>query len=797
MIKNLLLLILFLPNFLSAQLGYPGSFNEYYLNANNIKAAFYPRGNKFADGVDGGFLVPYPSKKRLSTIFASSVWIGGFDGVGNLKHGVEEYPVYSRLDFSVGPLTSIGVPYPDSISMHFDTVWNVFAEDVLRHLEDYQTDFIVDDTIPNIFGWPGRGNKFFKQFNGFELPNSEYPHWAPFRDMNSNGLYDPDLGDHPILNPQNTGDFLPDHMMWMVFNDVDPGDTIGGNSRPLRFEFQLTSYAFNCQDNEILNNTIFNKYKIISKALHPVDSVFFGMWTDFDLGCSEDDFVGSDSLRSTVFIYNADDIDGNTDNNCTSGADTYDGVPPVQSLTFIHPQMHAFSGLEHSASNPMKEYNILNGLWGDGTPIRPAGNGHNQDDQIAPTRYYFNGDPRDPSAWAAINILDDPTDFKYTPSVSLGRMDPGSIREIYLAYTYHHHPDSSHLGQITVMQENIDSLLRMDLSLNSPCTSTPLCLDNDCVWPGDIDNNGFVDQRDFVMWGAFKDITGAQRNGLISWRGHYGEEWSESLEGINARHSDANGDGIIDSLDIDVIKENFNSVNQFYEGHEYPPAGSDIVLNASPYIHETGRIFQFSISAGKDLENILGLGFEIEFDTSTYIQGNNWVYWPEDSLRSFQVSGTNHTGYPYASIVNTNHEGVVVDSGFFLLGTFGVAFRLKPGVPIPDCTTIRLRNLKAIDSEGNDLHLGSMPLVVCKEGVVSIEDPPVSKTKVFPNPTNGTLYIQSEVPTGIRLYSIDGQLLRHQEVSADNDFMDISTFPPGLYILRIMATGESVKVVRH
>ncbi len=140
------------------------------------------------------------------------------------------------------------------------------------------------------------------------------------------------------------------------------------------------------------------------------------------------------------------------------------------------------------------------------------------------------------------------------------------------------------------------------------------------------------------------------------------------------------------------------------------------------------------------------------------------------------------------SQLNSNTE-------FFL--PVGDYIRLKSGVPVPNCTTIRLRNLKAIDAEGNDLHLGSMPLVVCKEGVVSIEDPLVSKTKVFPNPTNGTLYIQSEVPTAIRLYSIDGQLLRHREVAADNDFMDISAFPPGLYILRIMATGETIKVIRQ
>ena len=75
--KNLLFTFLLLPIFINAQQNCRGSFTEYYLNSNNIRASFFPRGNKFTDGEQGGFLAPYPSQERLS--FQNDLQIGSED----------------------------------------------------------------------------------------------------------------------------------------------------------------------------------------------------------------------------------------------------------------------------------------------------------------------------------------------------------------------------------------------------------------------------------------------------------------------------------------------------------------------------------------------------------------------------------------------------------------------------------------------------------------------------------------------------------------------------------------------
>src|SRR5690606_12716946 len=124
-------------------------------------------------------------------------------------------------------------------------------------IEDAQ-DGIIDDTIASVFGWPAYGNDYFELFNGFPLPgNTE---WAGFHDLNLNDKYEPDQGEYPEVYFNNTF-YIPDQTLWMVFHDADSHSVSGAD--PLRFEFQLTAFAFNCQQNTWLRNTIFNSYKII------------------------------------------------------------------------------------------------------------------------------------------------------------------------------------------------------------------------------------------------------------------------------------------------------------------------------------------------------------------------------------------------------------------------------------------------------------------------------------------------------------------------------------------------------
>ena len=792
--KNQLLFFLLLFScLLSAQENCQGSYTEYYLNSNNIRASFFPRGNKFTDGTSGTFRVPYPSLHRVSTIFASSPWMAGLDDAGNLKMAAERYPRPDEFDFAVGPLNSIGLPHYSSCE-HFDKAWSVFIEDITLHMEDYYEDFKIDDTIPAIFGWPGRGNKYFERFNGFELPSNDVLGFADFFDANGNNIYDPDAGDYPALN-LGFQYSIPDQMMWMVFNDLDTLNA-SGNS-PIRAEFQLTAFAFHCQDRPWLNNTIFNKYRIIHRGVSPLNDAYFGIWTDYDLGCSADDFMGSDSTRNTEFAYNADIVDGDVGADCTTGSATYADMPPVQSMTWLNYPMHSFATEEHGTGFPPEKYNLLKGLWGDGTPIRPEGDGYNVNPALSPTKFLFHGDPRDTSSWAAINVFNEGSEQRSVSSISLGRFDPGERAEVYTAYMFHYDSAADHLGQITNMYNNVDSLLSLtSFSQDKICTPFPICRDGDCVWPGDFDNNGIADHRDYLPWAALNGRQGPGRNGLASWRGHLGENWNEVYEGADIKHIDGDGNGIINETDIDINSENHLLTNRYYVPEANYPVGTDIIITANPTLTSEGNVRNLTVRTGHLFEDVLGITFTIEFDTALFTRAAALYNWPEEIYRLiYYPNSTSMNTYLDASFVQTNNLGTPIDSSTFLVRLLPNSLRLKPGMSIPDSTVIRLRNLKAIDAEGNDLLIGSEPITIYKEGFVGIHDPSIVKTVVYPNPTNNLINIETAFDTEAQIFSLQGQLMRQLSVADLKAPVDVSGFPPGLYILRILGTGESVKVI--
>ena len=192
-------------------------------------------------------------------MFASSPWIGGYNN-GELKISAQRYAEETHLDFYTGPLLEDAVPL-DTECYRYNKIWSSNRNDILRHIADFALDGEISDTITSVFGWPAEGNNYFSAINGFELPIGHRGGWADFSDNNNNEVYEPHLGEHPCIYV-NDSKHIPEEIMWMVFNDQGPHTASGG--LPLGVEIQLTVFAFNCQDNTVLNNALFNNYKIIN-----------------------------------------------------------------------------------------------------------------------------------------------------------------------------------------------------------------------------------------------------------------------------------------------------------------------------------------------------------------------------------------------------------------------------------------------------------------------------------------------------------------------------------------------------
>ena len=66
------------------------------------------------------------------------------------------------------------------------------------------------------------------------------------------------------------------------------------------------------------------------------------------------------------------------------------------------------------------------------------------------------------------------------------------------------------------------------------------------VWPGDTDNNGLVNNLDFLQIGLAYNYLGTVRDtATVQWSGQTASPWTTNPAGINSAYADANGDGLV------------------------------------------------------------------------------------------------------------------------------------------------------------------------------------------------------------------------------------------------------------
>ncbi len=308
--------------------------NASQLNINNIDARINSHGGLFWDLTGNkGFEVPAGSGRH--SIYASTLWIGGFDPSGQLTLSGETYGV-SGPDFMAGPICDPA--HYQSNAVLWDRVWRITRNEIDLHRANYgQPGYVAP---ADLLSWPGNG----------DVSKGEAAILAPFRDVNGDGIYQPMSGDYPIIR----GDLA----IYSIFNDAAVANP-GTGGQPLSVEVHQMAYAFDCND-PAEANTIYLNYRLINRSATNYTDTYLGMWTDFDVGGPQDDYVGCDVGRGAYFAYNGDDFDENS-----TGSLGYLDYPPVQGVMVLGGPMRDMDGTDNSVAT--SEPGSVNGIgYGDG-----------------------------------------------------------------------------------------------------------------------------------------------------------------------------------------------------------------------------------------------------------------------------------------------------------------------------------------------------------------------------------------------------------------------------------------------
>ena len=436
-------------------------------NINNVRARLLGGGDVWWDGKTiAKYVVPKvpAGQPEVSSIYAGAVWIGGKDDANNIKLAAMTYRS-SGTDFWPGPLDPTDGSTNDTMCSHWDHHWRVLSSNIDLHLKNYQIATKLNqsyncDKIPlDVKSWPAKGNPYFFELNKFELPTTSQG-LAPFFDRNGDDLYDPCDGDYPIIEIRDCeNNIYPSNgeMIYWIYNDAGNVHSHSKGSEAIHMEVQVQAFAYATADE--LNNMTFQRYKLINRATGLIRDCYFAMWLDPDLGCASDDYIGCDTTRSLMYVYNQDAQDGSTGCNCGSTPTYCDKIPMLGCDYFRGPliinidsignpidtiksgRMTSFTyyingggivgppGSDPSSSN--EYYNYITGRWKDGTRLTYGGLGYNPSSSNF-VNYAFIDEPCDNKGWSMASTSFPGQDFRTLQATGPLTLLPGQVNELII-----------------------------------------------------------------------------------------------------------------------------------------------------------------------------------------------------------------------------------------------------------------------------------------------------------------------------------------------------------------------------
>lgn len=212
----------------------------------------------------------------------------------------------------------------------------------------------------------------------------------------------------------------------------------------------------------------------------------------------------------------------------------------------------------------------------------------------------------------------------------------------------------------------------------------------------------------------------------------------------------------------------------------FPPGLQPSVLEVNS---ETGRIY---MNAKYGFENI-SLYSDNEgttWDTLPVntILGNSWIGFSQ-IVQSLYAKG-DYISFGAEQNANSTHSDVFVSfDGGQTFSTDTVGLRPNAGIEVPT-------DLHAYNDE---IFLVFNSFEVYRKGAVlgvsELEEK--SSVKLYPNPTNNLLYIQSEKEIErLILYDLQGNVVSNAEVNLSKSFIDMHSLESGIYLLKVMTGGH-------
>ena len=331
------------------------------------------------------------------------------------------------------------------------------------------------------------------------------------------------------------------------------------------------------------------------------------------------------------------------------------------------------------------------------------------------------------------------------------------------------------------------------------------------VWPGDSDENNIADNNDLLPIGLYYGQTGTPRTTISNtWQAYSSSDWGIlQTGGADIKHVDCNGDGVIDNNDTLAINLNFSLTHAFAPSiNEERMSGSDFYFVTSSSSYLSGSMVDVEVWLGNStipVTNLYGIAFDINYDASLVQPSSESLTYPvswlgtpgTDAIKIAKIDAPANTAYGAETRMDQNNV-----SGFGKIADF--KFQLKSFIPANTVMYFSISGYQANDASGMPVVFNTpIDSIVVNSTVGINEQNNSAQISVYPNPTSGSfsVFTSEQIKNGsIEIYNRIGALVLNQEISGQQNNIDLKNLANGIYFVKVMSEGKIIgmqKVVKE
>ncbi len=326
----------------------------------------------------------------------------------------------------------------------------------------------------------------------------------------------------------------------------------------------------------------------------------------------------------------------------------------------------------------------------------------------------------------------------------------------------------------------------------------------DCVWPGDVNQDGHITLLDFLEIGYNMGKKGEPRSTKNQnpsvFKALRSKNWESEIPGgfANLKNADADGNGKVDFADTIYVSNFYRQQHSLVPKPVYDRGDFPFILKVLTPNVKIGELAAIEVQLGDatyPVINFGGFSYELDYNTNVVNEASLDVKFYKQGWASLNAALMNMYKKPWdgrleSGFVRSNGNSISGKGGvevitFIVEDDVGGFRREGQLLKIP----FYFQNILIKDEVGNFIQLDNQIAYINID--YSDQDPVLNQDAlvVFPNPASDLIQLQlygNNDMQSVSLYTLEGaEIKRINNSSQKNQQIDIQNIPNGLYLLRV------------